>query len=41
MLRSGIQSEILDLPVPSRHMGKKGRTERNKKEILPLELVQY
>ena len=37
MLRSGIRSEILDLPVPSRH----GKEERNKKEIIPLELVQY
>lgn len=39
MLRSGIRSEILDLPVPSRH-GKE-RCLRNKKEIIPLELVQY
>lgn len=35
MLRSKIQSEILDLPVPSRH-GKE-RCLRNKKEIIPLE----
>lgn len=39
MLRSGIQSEILYLPVPSRH-GKERRAKK-KKEIIPLELVQY
>lgn len=38
MLRSGIRSEIFDLPVPSRH-GKE-RCEA-KKEIITLELVQY
>ena len=39
MLRSEFWSEILDLPVPSRH-GKE-RCLKNKKEIIPLELVQY
>lgn len=39
MLRSGIRSEILDLPVPSRHGKERGAA--NKKEIIPLELVQY
>jgi len=32
-----IEEEILDLPVPSRH----GKKERNGKEIITLELVQY
>ena len=36
MLRSGIRSEILDLPVPSRH-GKEKQKDKQK-EMIPLSL---